>query len=325
MSNANEIRPSGESFSFDVALAAHYGIEEALLIRHFQHWIRLNKNRQINFKDGKTWTYQTLQQIADHFPFFNYEKIKYCVENLVRQGVLIKGNYNKSPIDKTTWYAFENEEIYVPDIPIFSKNVYERENSLSMGKIPSCIPDTKTTNTKEKKEENIKKKIPTPKKEQSPTAICIYNLFLKSIKSFKPDFKDPNSKKWIDEIEQMISKDKRDPEKIKQVVEWFALAENWHKYILSAASLRKNFDRLEISMNDEKKPKQTKNKTFEKISKHFKNGETYNGKEFFINEQGITFYSGNYSTTLKFTEHGFLVQFENLLRKYNINIPKWDD
>ena len=53
--------------SFDVYLAEQYGIHEAILIHHFQHWIMVNKNLKRNFRDERTWTYQTLQDIAAHF------------------------------------------------------------------------------------------------------------------------------------------------------------------------------------------------------------------------------------------------------------------
>jgi hypothetical protein len=182
----------------------------------------------------------------------------------------------------------------------------------------------KNIGKKEHKKEKIYQK---EKKEQSPIAIDIYNIFLKTIKSFKPGFMNYKAESWIAEIEKMISIDKRDPEKIIKIIEWFASALSWHKYILSAKALRNSFDRLEISMDfDKNKQKSEQKKSlFEKLSKHFKSGEKYNGREFFINEYGITFYSGNYPCTLKFSDHGFLIQFENLLRKFEIKIPNWDE
>lgn len=123
------IRPSGQHFSVDVALAAAYGLEEAFLIHHFMHWIRINRDRGINLHEGRTWTYQTLQQIADHFPFLDYQQVKYAIASLEKFGILRKGNYNKDPMDKTTWYSFEDEQLFVPSISRRSKNVYDSGNS----------------------------------------------------------------------------------------------------------------------------------------------------------------------------------------------------
>ena len=99
---------SSQHHSFDIKLAAKYGVEEAILIHHFQHWIRINANAGRNFIDGKTWTYQKRKDIQSHFPYCNYDRVKYLCEKLVNQGVMVSSNYNKSPFDNTNWYAFAN-------------------------------------------------------------------------------------------------------------------------------------------------------------------------------------------------------------------------
>jgi hypothetical protein len=181
-----EVRPSGQHFSVDVALAAHYGLEEAFIIHHFQHWIRLNKTKNQNFKDGSFWTYQTMEDIAAHFPFLSRRQVKYTIQKLVNKKVLKIANYNKCAMDKTNWYAFVREDIFVPDIPINSKNAYERQNCPSMDKIvhrednfvqaiPDTKPDTKPRSLKDnvfcksKIEDNEKEKSKYPlKKDQIP-------------------------------------------------------------------------------------------------------------------------------------------------------------
>lgn len=158
---------------FDISIASEFGVEEAILIGHFQYWIRINKRNERNFIEGSTWTYQTRKEILSHFPYWNYERVKYLTERLVALQVLKTGNFNKSPIDKTLWYAFLDEKRFGLDdeslknlyegqnslsykdfenkgnIPKNSRNLYDRENSLSIGKIPhpigkipSPIPDT---------------------------------------------------------------------------------------------------------------------------------------------------------------------------------------
>lgn len=110
------VRPSGQNFSFDVNLASAYGIEEALLIHHFQHWIRFNKIKNINQYEGRTWTYNTYNEIASHFPFLSARQVRRTIDNLVHFNVIRKGNYNKLGADNTVWFAFENEDIFMPDL-----------------------------------------------------------------------------------------------------------------------------------------------------------------------------------------------------------------
>lgn len=73
--------------SFDINLAKKYSIEEALLITHFQFWIRINRTRNKNIIEGRCWTYQTIQQIKDHFPYWSYETVKYFIEKLIEKNL----------------------------------------------------------------------------------------------------------------------------------------------------------------------------------------------------------------------------------------------
>lgn len=101
-------------FAFDPEIACKYGVDEAILIRSFQFWIDLNKTQGRNSRDGRTWVYNTYEEIAEQYPFWNLGKIRRILDSLVSQKVLIKTNkYNKWNIDKTNWYAFENEAEWV--------------------------------------------------------------------------------------------------------------------------------------------------------------------------------------------------------------------
>jgi|SRR5690606_37539070 len=178
-----EAYPSGQHFSVDVTLADVYGLNCAFLIHHFQHWIRFNRDRARNRRDGRTWTYQTYDEIASHFPFLNYDQVRYAIDKLVERGVILKANYNKRHMDKTCWFAFSEEENFVPFMKGKSKDVYERENydpdenlventrenkkMFTKGKISESeekfpdIPDTKPTDI-------IKPPTPTPSAKEKP-------------------------------------------------------------------------------------------------------------------------------------------------------------
>lgn len=103
---------SDKHHSFSIHLASKYGIECAILIHHFQHWIEYNQRLKRNFYEGRTWTYQTLKEIAAHYPYLDEYSVCRLLKKLVKEGILIKGNFNKSKFDKTQWYAFKNEEMF---------------------------------------------------------------------------------------------------------------------------------------------------------------------------------------------------------------------
>jgi hypothetical protein len=94
---------------FNVEVAMQYGLSEAVIINNFQFWLNKNNSDGTHFYDGHTWTYNTTASLAKLFPYMTQRAVRYAIDNLVKNGVLIKGNYNKSAYDRTNWYAFNNE------------------------------------------------------------------------------------------------------------------------------------------------------------------------------------------------------------------------
>lgn len=136
--------------SFDIELAAQYGVHEAILIHHFQHWINYNKRMGRNFKDGRTWSFQTRKEIAAWFPYLSEKQVRTITDNLIRLKVLRKGNYNKMHMDKTIWYCFENEKRFTT-AHLGNSTAHSGNPIDEKGK---AIPDTKTTESKLKIKEN---------------------------------------------------------------------------------------------------------------------------------------------------------------------------
>jgi len=96
-------------YSFDIDFAKKYGVDEAIMIKSFQYWIRLNKANKSNFYDGHYWTYNTISALSELFPFWSEKQVRTILQNLLKLNILIKGNYNKFGFDRTIWYAFQNE------------------------------------------------------------------------------------------------------------------------------------------------------------------------------------------------------------------------
>lgn len=84
----------------------------------------------------------------------------------------------------------------------------------------------------------------------SPIGLELATLLFESIKKTKPDIKPPNLKAWEKELDRMTRLDQRDLERIKAVINWLPSSDFWKKVILSAEKFRKQFDRLEIEMDN---------------------------------------------------------------------------
>jgi hypothetical protein len=143
--------------SFEVEHARKYGLAEAVLIKNFKFWIEHNIDQKYNFKDGRTWTYISLRELAKNFDYLSEKQVRTAIDHLVNEGVILKGNYNKLAIDKTLWYAFVNESEFVKPYDLMGTPFAQ------MGKPDAqegeAIPDTINiySNTNNKKE-NIKRK-----------------------------------------------------------------------------------------------------------------------------------------------------------------------
>ncbi|MCL2409934.1 MAG: DUF6017 domain-containing protein [Oscillospiraceae bacterium] len=90
---------------FNTEVAALYGIEEAILLENLHFWIRKNEANEKHFYDGDYWTYSSAKAYAELFPYMSKDKIKRHLKKLKDADLIKTGNYNKSPYDRTNWYA----------------------------------------------------------------------------------------------------------------------------------------------------------------------------------------------------------------------------
>lgn len=139
---------SSQHHSFDVNLATELdSIELAILVHHFQYWINHNKKLNRNYKDGRTWMYQSRSEIAAHFPYWTPDKVRRYTDKLEEVGILKKGNYNKKVMDKTIWYAFENEEMFTIGKFANSSGKFANPCGENAKAIPHSKPHSLTTDS----------------------------------------------------------------------------------------------------------------------------------------------------------------------------------
>ncbi len=162
--------PSGIPNGFDTGYAMAYGVEEAIMIVHFQHFISGNANRNHNFREGRFWTYDRLKDFPNHFPYWTVKQVRRILNSLVKQKVLIKGEFNGCWSDRTQWYAFKDQDHFIKNIkppktplPIpddLPKRASDKSpnGNLSDAQTGICTIDTNTipdTITKIQEEENV--------------------------------------------------------------------------------------------------------------------------------------------------------------------------
>jgi len=148
--------------SFNIHYAQRYGLHEAIMIKNFQFWIWKNKANGSHKYDDRTWTYNSVKAFEELFPYLSSSQIRRCLESLVEQGVLIKGEYNKNPYDRTSWFAFRDESTFLIqqlDLSNLTNGNDEFDNSHTDSK-----PNTKLNNKKVGKEILIEERMGVLKK-----------------------------------------------------------------------------------------------------------------------------------------------------------------
>ena len=98
-------------YSFDIMIAQKLGVNEAIIIRNIQFWIDKNKANNKHYYDGRYWTYNSISAFCEIFPFWTRDQIRYILKKLTEKEILISGNFNKNPYDKTLWYSLNEEKL----------------------------------------------------------------------------------------------------------------------------------------------------------------------------------------------------------------------
>lgn len=137
--------------SYDCNVAKKYGIISAVILYYIYGWIKHNSANNINYRDGYYWTYNSVQAYKTQFPELSSDQVRRALEKLRNDGILITGNYNASPYDRTMWYTI-SEAGY----RMISESIsVEAEAANQMAEEASkAVPDNPEENTT--KEETIR-------------------------------------------------------------------------------------------------------------------------------------------------------------------------
>lgn len=139
--------------SFDVDIAAQYGVNAAIVFQDMGYWCEHSRNNRSNYYDGHYWTYNSNKALCEHYPYMSGKAIRSAVQKLIDAGLIITGNYNKLPFDRTLWYALtdEGDKLYRNgnvDFPKKANDIFPKRqmsNARNGKPIPNTNPDARDT------------------------------------------------------------------------------------------------------------------------------------------------------------------------------------
>ena len=145
--------------SFDIDIAAEYGIECAVLLKHLYFWIKKNEANDENFFDGRYWTYNSVKAFSVLFPYMTERKVRYTLEKMEEQGLIVVGNYNKSQYDRTKWYALTDLAYSILQKGNFHLTKTANGKDANGEPIPDINTYINTDNTLDSKESNCQTEV----------------------------------------------------------------------------------------------------------------------------------------------------------------------
>ena len=94
---------------FDTEVAKKYGVNAAVVFENLGYWIAKNEANEVNFFDGNYWTYNSRRALRELFPYLTERQISTAFQKLIDGGLVVTGNYNKNPYDRTLWYGLSKK------------------------------------------------------------------------------------------------------------------------------------------------------------------------------------------------------------------------
>lgn len=91
--------------SFNVEIAQKYGMNVAVIFNNIFYWCEHNRANGKHEHDGLYWTYNSRKAFAELFPYLSERQIRTALDKLIEEGLIVTGNFNADPRDRTNWYA----------------------------------------------------------------------------------------------------------------------------------------------------------------------------------------------------------------------------
>jgi hypothetical protein len=134
--------------NFDMLIAKEFGVNIAIFLNHLAFWIQKNQANKKHLHDGRYWTYNSVEAFSQLFPYWTPKQMRLVLEKVKKSGLVLVGNYNLTPYDRTQWYALSDaghELLGIPICPGGQIDLGVRANGIERkGKpIPDIKPDIK--------------------------------------------------------------------------------------------------------------------------------------------------------------------------------------
>lgn len=126
-------------------LAVKYGADVAIFVHNVVYWVEKNAANRKHLHDDRYWTYNSMRALCELYPLWSRDQIKRIIKKCEDAGLILIGNYNEKPMDRTQWYSPSDEILILYGLehltPIGrNRQMEEAESPNAKGEIAPAIP-----------------------------------------------------------------------------------------------------------------------------------------------------------------------------------------
>ncbi len=88
------------------SLARRYGVHAALVVKHIWDEFCANERAGRCSFAGRTWMRSSQMMFTAIMPYLTKNMVRRALERLMKQGVIVRGEFGDSRFDRTSWYTF---------------------------------------------------------------------------------------------------------------------------------------------------------------------------------------------------------------------------
>lgn len=100
--------------NFQENIAVAFGVHAAVIAQFIWENVRQeNYDGRTYIKDGKKWCRCSVLMMTGFYPFLTRNMIRDAITLLIERKVIVKGCFNQSKFDRTSWYTFTDYGAYL--------------------------------------------------------------------------------------------------------------------------------------------------------------------------------------------------------------------
>lgn len=108
----------------DIAVA--HGADVAIFVHNLVYWVEKNAANGKHFHDGRYWSYNSVKALCEMYPLWSANQIRNIVRKAEQAGLIVTGNYNTKPMDRTLWYSPSDEVLRLYGLEKYTFAIWEK-------------------------------------------------------------------------------------------------------------------------------------------------------------------------------------------------------